>query len=148
MKFRIQLVIEQDGNAPAIIEEVACLQRGDLLPETLGLTLEEGKQLLANVQTHFVEQQIMTFIEQYQACPQCGQPYTCKDHKTITMRTIFGKFELSSPRFYACNCQSQPKRSFSPLAHHLPERTTPELTYLHTKWAALMSYGLTADLLA
>ena len=29
----------------------------------------------------------------------------------------------------------------------LPERTTPDLLYLETKWAALMSYGLTVKLL-
>jgi hypothetical protein len=33
------------------------------------------------------------------------------------------------------------------LASQLPERTTPELTYLQTKWASLVSYGLTVDLL-
>jgi hypothetical protein len=37
--------------------------------------------------------------------------------------------------------------SFSPLAMLLPERTTPDLLYLETKWAALMSYGLTVKLL-
>lgn len=35
----------------------------------------------------------------------------------------------------------------SPLAELLPERTTPELRYLQTKWASLMSYGMTVDLL-
>jgi hypothetical protein len=33
------------------------------------------------------------------------------------------------------------------LAELLPERTTPELLFLETKWSALMSYGLTAELL-
>jgi hypothetical protein len=37
--------------------------------------------------------------------------------------------------------------SFSPLAALLPERTTPDLLYLETKWAVLMSYGLTVKLL-
>jgi hypothetical protein len=30
----------------------------------------------------------------------------------------------------------------------LPERSAPELPYMETKWASLMSYGLTTDLLA
>ena len=37
--------------------------------------------------------------------------------------------------------------TFSPLATLLPERTTPELLFLETKWAALVSYGLTSTLL-
>jgi hypothetical protein len=33
------------------------------------------------------------------------------------------------------------------LAQVLPERTTPELLFLETKWASLMSYGCTTELL-
>jgi hypothetical protein len=36
---------------------------------------------------------------------------------------------------------------FQPLAGLLPERTTPELAYLQARFAALVSYGITADLL-
>lgn len=39
------------------------------------------------------------------------------------------------------------KASFSPLARLLPQRSTPELVYLETKWAASMSYGLTSALM-
>ncbi len=42
---------------------------------------------------------------------------------------------------------AQATTSFSPLAALLPERTPPDLLYLETKWAALMSYGLTVKLL-
>jgi hypothetical protein len=34
-----------------------------------------------------------------------------------------------------------------PLATLLPERTSPELLYLETKWASLVAYGVTAELL-
>jgi hypothetical protein len=44
-------------------------------------------------------------------------------------------------------CQATAKRSFSPLAELLPERTAPELLYLETKWATLMSFEETRDLL-
>jgi hypothetical protein len=40
-----------------------------------------------------------------------------------------------------------PEQYLSPLAALLPEHTTPELLFLETKWSALMSYGLTAELL-
>ena len=38
-------------------------------------------------------------------------------------------------------------RTFSPLAEMLPEHTSPELLFLETKWASLMSYGMTSKLL-
>ena len=62
-------------------------------------------------------------------------------------RTPFGKLQLDSPRLYRCGCESDGGRSFSPVAELLPERTSPELMYLETKFAALVSYGLTVKLL-
>ena len=44
--------------------------------------------------------------------------------------------------------QAQPTRTFSPLAAVLPERTTPELIYLESKFSGLISYGQSANLLA
>src|SRR6516162_7454675 len=65
----------------------------------------------------------------------------------IVFRTPFGKLRLESPRFYHCQCESDDRTSFSPLAELLQERTHPELVYLETKFAALVSYGLTVELL-
>lgn len=64
------------------------------------------------------------------------------------LRTLFGTMHLRSPRWRQCPCQPQTTRTFSPLAAALPERTTPELLYLESKFAGLVSYGLSARLLA
>ncbi len=51
MRIRVQVIIESDRETvPPHVEEVACFERGTLLPETLGLRLDEAKQLLASVQ--------------------------------------------------------------------------------------------------
>jgi hypothetical protein len=50
MRMRIQVIIESDNHDTPVTEEVACIQREDLAQETLGLTLDEAKELLANVQ--------------------------------------------------------------------------------------------------
>ena len=148
IKVRIQVIVEHDdGYETELVEEVGCLQRGDLLPESLGMSLDEGKQLLANMQRCIVQQQIEAFIAKQRYCGNCGWQHRRKEHKSIVMRTVFGKLQLESPRLYTCVCQQNQKRSFSPLADRLPERTTPELKYLQTKWASLMSYGLTTDIL-
>jgi hypothetical protein len=50
-------------------------------------------------------------------------------------------------RLYRCVCQSDPSdaaSTFSPLGALLPEPVTPELLFLEPKWAALVSYGVTA----
>lgn len=148
MKVKVQIVIEYDELEEPLTEEVACLCRGDLLPETLGLTLEEGKDLLANLQAKMVKHQAVEYVAQQRSCPLCGEPRGNKDQQEIVWRSLFGKLRILSPRLYTCSCQPQKKKSFSPLATRLPERTAPELLYLQTKWASLMSYGLTVGILA
>ena len=64
------------------------------------------------------------------------------------MRTLFGTLRLASPRWWHCPCRPRPTRTFSPLAAALPDRATPELVYLQAKFAGLVSYGLSAKLLA
>ena len=63
------------------------------------------------------------------------------------VRSLFGALRLASPRWWHCDCRDQPTRTFQPLAALLPERTTPELAYLQARFAGLVSYGITADLL-
>jgi hypothetical protein len=63
------------------------------------------------------------------------------------MRTLLGKLRLDSPRWWHCGCQPQMNKTFSPLAAILPERTTPELSYLQARFAGLVSYGVSAALL-
>jgi hypothetical protein len=145
MNVRIQVVVD-NGTVP-IIQEVACLERDTLCGETLGLSLEEAKGLLANVQSVLVSQQIRAYVDQQRCCPHCGQPYARKDADSIIMRTLFGKLELASPRLYTCPCQLQTRQSFNPVADLLSERTTPELLYLQTKWSACLSYRQAAALM-
>ena len=145
MRMRIQVVIESNNHDTPITDEVACIQRGDLTPETLGLTLAEAKDLLANVHANLVKEQTAEYVEQQRRCPLCGKVRGQKGQRDIVFRSLFGKMEIPSPRLYTCSCQPQEKGSFSPLAERLPERTAPELLYLQTKWASLMSYGLTIE---
>jgi hypothetical protein len=56
---------------------------------------------------------------------------------------------LDSPRWWSCPCTPRHGvRTFSPLAAVLRERTTPELSYLQARFAGLVSYGLSADMLS
>ena len=147
MKVKIQIVIESDNYGTPITDEIACIQREDLAPETLGMTLAEAKDLLANIQAVMVREQAAEYVEQQRACPHCDETRNQKDQHDIVFRSLFGKMKIPSPRLYTCPCQPQEKKSFSPLAECLPERTAPELLYIQTKWASLMSYGLTVEYL-
>ena len=65
----------------------------------------------------------------------------------MAFRTAFGTVHLSSPRFHRCGCRPGNRKTFSPLTDLFTEHTAPELLHLETKWASLVSYGMTADLL-
>jgi hypothetical protein len=147
MRVRIQVIVESESGDRPVVQEVATLERGPLQPDGLGLTLAEAKGLLRGVQETMVTQQVAAFVAQQGCCPHCGRRRPRKGRHQIVYRTLFGKLRLDSPRLYACACQERDRASASPLADLLPERTAPELAYLESKFAALMSYGLTVDLL-
>ena len=148
MKIKIQVVIEhEDKTLETIEEEISCLQRGTPSLETLGLTLAESKELLANLQEQIVKQQVAEHVQKFQICAHCRQPRRHNGRQTITYRTLFGNLRLSGQRFYHCLCLPQTAKSFSPIAGLVPERTAPEFRYLQAKWASLKSYGLTVKLL-
>lgn len=110
--------------------------------------LADAKQILASVQRVLVQEQVAEFIKQQSRCAECDRPLTQKGQHQIVFRTVFGTVRLPSPRLYSCSCQQMNRSSFSPLAQKLPERIAPELVYLETKFAALLSYGLSVDILS
>src|SRR5689334_14331730 len=149
MRLKVQVIIESESGEAETVQEVATLERQSLRPESLGLTLSEAKALLQEVQTAMVTHQSAEYVTQQLACPDCGRIRSQKGKHQVVFRTLFGTVRLESPRLYPCGCcRKAAPRSFSPLAALLPERTAPELAYLETKFAALISYGLTAKLLA
>jgi hypothetical protein len=147
MKIRVQVVIESAGGESTDVHDIACIYREELRPDNVGLTLDEAKTVLERMQQRLVEQQAAEYLRTQSHCPHCEKKRYHKGAHTVRLHTLFGKLRLKSPRFYHCPCQPSPTRTFSPLAERLPERSTPELRYLETKWASLMSYGLTTKLL-
>ncbi|MBV9036972.1 MAG: ISKra4 family transposase [Acidobacteriaceae bacterium] len=146
MTFQIRVVAIAD-NGQGQVHEITSLQRTELKMETLGLTLVEGKAILSEIQRVVVEAQTAHGVAAHRHCPDCGQARHSKGHHDLSLRTVFGKVTVASPRLLHCDCHPHETKSYSPLAQVLPERTTPELLFLETKWASLMSYGLTAELL-
>jgi hypothetical protein len=147
MKITVPITVKSDEAKSEVIQEVARFERGPLRPDTLGLSLAEARAILAGLEQALVEQQAAEFMAQAQRCPCCGRPRVCKGHHQIVFRTPFGKLKVDSPQLYGCPCQPPGPKSVSPLAERLPERISPELTYLETKFAALVSYGLSLKLL-
>jgi hypothetical protein len=146
MIYKIQVVtIGEDGREET--REITSIQRTDVKPETLGLTLAEGKMILRDLQQIVVESQVSSLLLPKRSCPECGEPRCSKGNHTLLLRSVFGQLTVKSPRVHHCVCRPHETKTFSPLAELLPNHTLPELLFLETKWASLMSYGMTSKLL-
>jgi hypothetical protein len=147
MKMTLQLVVCEDAGREETIADVVILEKTCQQPEQVGLTLAEAKTLLQRLQQPLVERQAAAFVATRAHCQACGTPLSTKGHHTFTFRTLFGTIRLTSPRLCHCPCTPHETATFSPLTELLPEHTAPELLFMETKWASLVSYGLTVQAL-
>ena len=148
IRFTIQMTVEDETTKAPVVHQLARIDRDELKAETLGLTLADSQAILRELQSVVIVRQISAWQTQQRFCSVCGQRRPLKGRHRLVYRTLFGTVALDSERLRHCSCEDQETRSFSPLAGLLPERTSPELLYLETKWASLVSYGLAAKLLS
>jgi hypothetical protein len=145
MKITVQFVVCDDDGREETFTDVVVLEKACQRIEHLGLTLAEAKQTLTALQKRLVEQQSAAFVAAHSQCEHCGKPLGIKGYHRRTFRTLFGTVTLTSPRLYHCRCQPGKTTTFRPLNALLTEAVAPELLFLETKWASLVSYGLTAQ---
>ena len=129
---------------------LAVVERRDCSLSILGLTLAEGRALLAQAQRALVSQQVAGWMSSQTNCRLCSAALSHKDSRTLVMRTVYGKVAVKSPRLWSCSCQAAPgtpRRSVSPLCRALPKRVTPELEYLQVEWAAHLPFRQATALL-
>jgi hypothetical protein len=143
----LQLRIVGDDGTVFTDNEILYLEKSDHRLEAVGLSISESKTLQERLQQHVVTAQAAAFVSRHRCCPACGRHLCSKGKYPITFRTMFGNVTLSSPRFHRCGCQPADSQTFSPLTELFTEHTAPELLYLESRWASLISFGMTAALL-
>ncbi len=146
MRFTIQMVVN-DEYGETQIEDIIALDKRDDNPNDIGLSLRDSKRLLKSLQRSVVNHQAEHHTKIHVACPHCQKKRRVKDHRTIQYRTLFGIVSVPSLRVYRCGCEASATKTVSLLTDWLCDHNDPELQYIETKWASLMAYGLTADLL-
>ncbi len=145
MNLIIQIVTETAAGQQ--IQEISRLEREESCLENIGMTLREGKTLLAAIQKRMVEEQIGEYLAERRTCAHCGKIRGLKSTHSLTFQTLFGNLKLASPRWKHCGCEANDTRTFSPLVELLADHVSPERLYLETKWGSLMAFELTANLL-
>ena len=74
MKITVSVTIQADDDAPAVVSDVFTLNRDHLAPDTIGLHLDDAKDLLSAVQEKMVDEQARAALAEQAACPSCGAP--------------------------------------------------------------------------
>ncbi len=145
MKLRVQLIIE-DRSGNATTAEIAAIER-NCPDDLIGLSLEEAKAMTGAAQRAMVQAQAREAIAAGSVCANCRRPLRKNGVHRIQYRTVFGRLDLESPRFYRCRCLSTGRLSSSPLAIWLGDHVSQELRYLEAQFAALLPYGASVGML-
>src|SRR5215472_9863231 len=116
-------------------------------PEEIGLTLEEGKTVLRQVQAGVVHRQVEALQAAHRKCLQCGRKQRIKDRRKRCLRTSFGVVRVSCRRFLRCRCQGGRRVTVWPLNGRQASGTTPELQYLYADWGSMVPYRRAATVL-
>ena len=107
---------------------------------TLGLSLEEGKAVLATVQRHLVAAQDDEHCRSRRHCDRCGAQRPLKDLRPRRLTSLFGVVEVRAPRFDPCRCGVACRRSITPVAEIMPDRCTPEYERVVAAMGAALPY--------
>src|SRR5918998_3188214 len=121
------------------------IARPDTLTDlaTLGLTMAEGKQLLAGVQQELVAAQARSSSRRRPACRRCSTTCRVKDYRQHAIATLFGQVAVRLPRYCCVGCGV----TEAGLGWRSHIRSTPELDRLRAQLATLMPYRTAAEVL-
>jgi hypothetical protein len=135
--WRVKLVADL-GSVAVSETEVALIEREDFaVPETVGLSLDEGKQLTAAIQAEIVRAQAALMGERFRWCEHCGAKLWSKGYYSATFRSVFGDVPVKVRRLSACSCRSGSQEPKSFAAIMATGGIAPELAYITGKFAAL-----------
>lgn len=128
-------------------EELRRLSLTDQYHSELGLTLEQGKALLAQLQGSILRHQIEEISAASPTCPCCGRSRPVHDYRPRVLDTLFGRFRLRIPRRRKCSCRLGEADALSPFAQVLRDRAAPELRRLQAELGARHSFREAARIL-
>ena len=140
MKFKLQLVCELAENDAISTEDIFAFEKDFDSFESIGMSLSESKDILKSLQQNIIEKQLTAFVKS-----KITQKLRKKGSYMVKLKTLFGDISFKSPRYYSPEGAEQ--KTYSPLNELLPQHTTPELLFIETKWACLIPFEKTANLL-
>lgn len=103
MKWTVKLVAELVSGR-RVEHDLGELDREDLIPPaSLGLSIAEGKTVLAALQERMVDDQVRHRGESLRSCTHCGRKVVTKGHCNSTLRSVYGKVRMLAIRYIFCS---------------------------------------------
>jgi len=148
MKWRV--MVEVTGEDGTVTQHVTSEGEHSAVGQaaTLGLSLAEGKVILAGVQHVLVTAQADAHCRHRRRCSHCGAARPLKDHRSRRLVSLFGTVEVCAPRFGPCRCGVACQRSLTPVAEIMPDRCTPEYERMLSGMGSALPYRRAQALLA
>src|ERR687898_2353135 len=138
---RVETGVEGLGRSVDVMAIECSGDLGDIAD--LGLSLAQGKQLVAVVQQAIVTAQSRDHALRRPDCRTCTTPCQIKDYRPHQIATLFGQVTLRLPRFRCAGCGG------AEAGHGWPAhcRSTPELDQVRAQFSAGMPYRVAAGVL-
>jgi len=148
MKWRVVMEVTRADGAVRVHEIGGGAAVDEYSPQTVGLTLAEGKLVLAGLQHHLVQAQTEDHCCRRRRCQRCGAPRPIKDKRSRRLLSLFGTVNVSAPRFEPCRCAVTRRQTLSPVSEIMPDRCTPEYERVVAKMGASLPYRRARTLLS
>ena len=152
--MEIRITVEttfEDGNTQAGDIGRLCRAPDKLGSESLGLHLAKAKNFLKPLQEAVLQGQTDEALNARRVCGDCGNLRPIHDDRGRILDTLYGRFQVKSPRLRQCSCQAASSATTtvfqSPLVDLFPERATVELRCLQAESGSRHSFREAARLL-
>jgi hypothetical protein len=148
MKWRVVTEVTRADGAVLAYEIGGGAAVDEYSPGTVGLTLAEGKLVLAGLQHHLVQAQTEDHCCRRRRCQRCGALRPIKDKRSRRLLSLFGTVNVSAPRFEPCRCAVTRRQTLSPVSEIMPDRCTPEYERVVAEMGASLPYRRARTLLS
>ena len=129
MKVKVQVVTITD-NGEESMREVACVERADLTPASLGVAIADSKAILQGIQEVVVAWQMHEYLNAQRSCPDCGKLRHSKGSHHTVFRTVFGDVPVESPQVHPLSLSGPCHREFQPAGRALAGADHPRVALL------------------
>ncbi len=103
MRMIIEAGLEDESGSSKTVELFSAERSTSA--DSIGLTLAEGRSLMARTQQYFVRAQCLSLAEAHSYYEYCDTRLSRKGWHQRQIRTVYGRVTVPGPRLRRCSCE-------------------------------------------